>query len=170
MCTIFAVWLINNQRPKIMKKAEINEFSRLKNMNKETKNEAKECLDMIASQVRARISHCVEEADEYARDMNEDYEHFFCWHSEDMYKVQLRLKIYRELQKVVNGGSLCETLGWLNHTVEHFTDDLVFGSIQSHNTNASFNTAHLLELEVKQETIKSFQSMLYRIKDGGVEK
>lgn len=136
----------------------------------ENENAVKECLGMIASQVRARISHCVEEADEFARDMNEDYEHFFCWHSEDMYKVQLRLKIYRELQKVVNGGSLCETLGWLNHMVEHFTDDLVFGSIQSHNTNASFNTAHLLELEVKQETIKSFQSMLYRIKDGGVEK
>ncbi len=83
----------------------------------ENENAVKESLDMIACQVRARISHCVEEADEYARDMNEDYEHFFCWHSEDMYKVQLRLKIYRELQKVVNGGSLCETLGWLNHTV-----------------------------------------------------
>lgn len=153
-----------------MKKAEINEFSRLKNMNKETKNEAKECLDMIASQVRARISHCVEEADEYARDMNEDYEHFFCWHSEDMYKVQLRLKIYRELQKVVNGGSLCETLGWLNHTVEHFTDDLVFGSIQSHNTNASFNTAHLLELEVKQQVVREFKMMLTHINNGDTEK
>lgn len=139
-------------------------------MNEETKNEAKECLAMIASQVKARISHCVEEADEYVRDMNEDYEHFFCWHSEDMYKVQLRLKIYRELQKVVSSGSLCETLGWLNHTVEHLTDDLVFGPIQSHNTNVSFNTAHLLGLEVKQETIKEFRSMLYRIKDGGAEK
>ena len=84
--------------------------------------------------------------------------------------MQLRLKIYRELQKVVNGGSLCETLGWLNHTVEHFTDDLIFGPIQRHNTNASFNTAHLLELEVKQDTIKEFRAMLYRIKDGGTEK
>lgn len=139
-------------------------------MNEETKNEAKELLGMIASQVKVWISGCVEEADKYTRDMNEDYERFFCWHSEDMYKVQFRLKIYRELQKVVNGGSLCETLGWMNHTVEHFTDDLIFGSIQSHNTNASFNTAHLLELEVKQETIKKYQAMLYRIKYGGVEK
>ena len=139
-------------------------------MNEVMKNEAKECLDMIASQVKARINRCVEEADKYTKDMNEDYEHFFCWHSEDMYKVQLRLKIYRELQKVVNGGSLCETLGWMNHTVEHFTDDLVFGPIQIHNTNASSNTAHLLRLEVKQEMIKVFRSMLYRIKDGGAEK
>ena len=136
----------------------------------ENEKAVKESLDMIASQVKVWISGCVEEADEYTRDMNEDYEHFFCWHSEDMYKVQLRLKIYRELQKIVNGGSLCETLGWMNHTVEHFTDDLIFGSIQSHNTNAPSNTAHLLELEVKQETIKKYQAMLYRIKDGGVEK
>lgn len=152
-----------------MKKVEINEFLKLKNMNEGTKNEAKEYLDLIASQVRAKISICVEEADEYTRDMNEDYEHFFCWHSEDMYKVQLKLKIYRELQKVVNSGSLCETLGWMNHTVEHFTDDLVFGAIQNHSTHASFNTAHLLELEVKQDMIKVFQAMLYRIKDGGKE-
>lgn len=139
-------------------------------MNEETKNEAKECLAMIASQVRARISHCVEEADEYARDMNEDYEHFFCWHSEDMYKVQLRLKIYRELQKVVNGGSLCETLGWLNYMVGRFTDDLLCGSVQNHSTNASFNTAHLLDREVKQQVVREFKMMLAHINNGGTGK
>lgn len=136
----------------------------------ENVNAVKESLDMIASQVRTRISRCVEEADKYTKDMNEDYGHFFCWHSEDMYKVQIRLKIYRELQKVVNGGGLCDTLGWLSHTVEHFTDDLVHGPIQGHNTNASFNTAHLLELEVKQRVIQEFQAMLYSIKEGGTGK
>lgn len=139
-------------------------------MNEETKNEAKECLAMIASQVKVWISGCVEEADEYMRDMNEDYDHFFCWHSEDMYKVQLRLKIYRELQKIVNGGSLCETLGWMSHTVGCFTDDLLCGSVQNHSTNASFNTAHLLDREVKQQIVREFKMMLAHVKDGGVEK
>ena len=120
----------------------------------------KESLDMIASQVKARINRCVEEADKYAKDMNEDYEHFFCWYSEDMYKVQYRLKIYRDLQKVVNGGSLCETLGWLNHMAECFTDILLLGPIQSHDTVASFNTAHLLELEVKQQVAREFKDMI----------
>lgn len=126
----------------------------------ENEKAVKENLNMIAIQVKARINRCVEEADKYTKDMNEDYEHFFRWYSEDMYKIQLRLKIYRELQKVVNGGSLCETLGWMNHTVEHFTDDLLCGSIQNHSANISFNTAHLLELEVKQQVTREFKTML----------
>nr|DAQ03294.1 MAG TPA: hypothetical protein [Caudoviricetes sp.] len=139
-------------------------------MNEVMKNEAKECLDMIASQVKARINRCVEEADKYTKDMNEDYEHFFCWYSEDMYKVQLQPKIYRELQKVVNDDSLCETLGWMNHMVEGFTDDLLCGSVQNHSTNASFNTAHLLDREVKQQVVREFKMMLARINNGGTEK
>ncbi len=129
----------------------------------ENEDTVKESLDMIASHVKAWINRCVEEADKYTKDMNEDYEHFFCWYSEDMYKVQLRLKIYRELQKVVNGGSLCETLGWLNHTVERFTDDLLCRSVQNHSTNVSFNTAHLLDREVKQQVVREFKIMLAHI-------
>ena len=135
----------------------------------ENEKAVKESMDMIASQVKVWISGCVEEADEYTRDMNEDYEHFFCRHSEDMYKVQLRLKIYREFQKTVNGGSLCETLGWLNHTVECFTDELLCGPVRNHSTNASFNTAHLLEREVEQQIVREFKMMLAHVKDGDAE-
>lgn len=136
----------------------------------ENEKAVKENMDMIAVQVKVRIGICVEEADKYTKEMNEDYEHFFCWYSEDMYKVQLRLKIYRELQKVVNEGSLCETLGWLNHTVECFTNDLLCGSVQNHSTNASFNTAHLLDREVKQQVVREFKMMLAHVKEGGTEK
>lgn len=129
----------------------------------ENEKAVKECLDMIATQAKVRIGSCVEEADKYTKEMNEDYEHFFCWYSEDMYKVQLRLKIYRELQKVMSGGSLCETLGWLNHTVEHFTDDLLCGSVQNHSTNASFNTAHLLDREVKQQVVREFKILMANV-------
>lgn len=139
-------------------------------MNDEIKKEVKESLAMIASQVKARINRCVEEADKYTKDMNEDYEHFFCWYSEDMYKVQLRLKIYRELQKTVNGGSLCETLGWMNHMVGCFTDELLCGSVQNHSTNASFNTAHLLDREVKQQVVREFKMILAHINNGGAER
>ena len=133
-------------------------------------NAVKENLDMIASQVKARINRCVEEANGYTKDMNEDYEHFFCWYSEDMYKVQLRLKTYRELQKVVNSGCLCETLGWLNNAVGQFTNDLLCGSVQNHSTKASFNTAYLLDREVKQQLVREFKMMLAHVKDGGAEK
>ena len=53
----------------------------------ENEKAVKETLAMIADQAKARIDRCVEEADKYTKEMNEDYEHFFCWYSEDMYKV-----------------------------------------------------------------------------------
>lgn len=125
----------------------------------------KELLDMLNVQVKLWIHSCESEADKYTKDMNEDYEHFFCWYSEDMYKVKQRLKIYRYLRNVVCTGGLGEALEYMRHTVEHFTDDLTLGSLQKHSTNISFNTAHLLELEVKQRVIQEFQGMLYRCKE-----
>lgn len=130
----------------------------------------KEILDMLNVQVKLWIHSCETEADKYTKDMNEDYEHFFCWYSEDMFKVKQRLKIYRYLRNVVCTGGLDEVVEYMRHTVEHFTDDLILGSLQKHSTNISFNTAHLLELEVKQRVIKEFQGMMYRIKDGGARK
>lgn len=123
----------------------------------------KEIIRMLAAQVKIWIYSCVEDADKYTKDMNEDFLHFFCWFSEDMYKVQLRLKIYRKLQEVINSEKLSDVLEHLRHTVEHFTDDLMLGPIQHHNTNASPNTAHLLALEVKQTVVQEFRQMLRRV-------
>ena len=130
------------------------------------KNE-KTIIEMLAMQVKTRINRCVEEADKYTKDMNEDYEHFFCWYSEDMFKVQRRLKIYRELQKVLNTEGLNNALECMRHAVEHFTDDLIHGSLQSRNTEAPFRAAHLLEIEVKQRIIQDFQALLYQCEEQG---
>lgn len=123
----------------------------------------KEIIRMLAAQVKIWIYSCVEDADKYTKDMNEDYLHFFCWYSEDMYKVQLKLKIYRNLQETINSEKLSDVLEHLRHTVEHFTDDLMLGPIQHHYTNASPNTAHLLALEVKQNVVQEFRQMLRRV-------
>ncbi len=133
-------------------------------------NDEKEMQEMIISLVKVWINRCIEEADKYTRDMNEDYGHFFCWYSEDMYKVQLKMKIYRYLQNAICSGGLDEAQEYMRHTVEHFTDDLLLGSIRNHSTNASFNTAHLLELEVKQQVVREFKMILTRINNGGLER
>ena len=62
--------------------------------------------DFVAERVKCRIDGLLEEADNYTRIMNEDYESFFMDHAEDMYKVQLELSEYRKLKAVVSSGSL----------------------------------------------------------------
>ena len=55
-------------------------------------------LSKLAKRVNYRIDSLVDEADAYTRKMNEDYEYFFRWESENMYKVQISLKEYRGLK------------------------------------------------------------------------
>ncbi len=134
------------------------------NEDMETEKAVKDIMDLIATQVKVWISDCVEKADKYTKEMNEDYEHFFCWYSEDMLKVQQRLKIYRHLLKIVCAGNIDDVMKYMRHTVEQFTDDLLRGSIQGNSTKNSFNIAHLLGMEVKQQVVCEFNMMLAHIK------
>ena len=57
-------------------------------------------------------------------------------------------------------GSLDDVKEYLRHTAEHYSDDLIYGSVQNHSTDTSFNTAHLLEKEVKQDIVREYKSLL----------
>ena len=120
----------------------------------------KDILEMVVMEIETWTRSCTRKADKYQKDMDEDYVHFFCWHSEDMYKVQLKLKEYLELETAASRGSLDDVKEYLRHTAEHYSDDLIYGSVQNHSTDTSFNTAHLLEKEVKQDIVREYKSLL----------
>ena len=58
-------------------------------------NKKMSCWDFVFSSVKTHIDELVRQADRYTKDMNEDFEHFFCWYAEDMYKTQRELSCYR---------------------------------------------------------------------------
>jgi len=60
-------------------------------------NKKMSCWDFVFSSVKTHIDDLVRQADKYTKDMNEDFEHFFCWYAEDMYKTQRELSCYRAL-------------------------------------------------------------------------
>lgn len=132
----------------------------LTNKISEKMENEKNILEMAVMEIETWIKSCIRKLDKYKNDMNEDYTHFFCWHSEDMYKVQLKLKEYRELEKAASGGRLDDVKEYLRHTAERYCDDLIYGSVQNHSTDTSFNTAHLLEREVKQDILCEYKTLL----------
>lgn len=121
-------------------------------------------LEIIACQVINQINTLILQADRYTKSMNEDYEYFFRWYAEEMYKIQVELFYYQELQKVVNTDSLCEVLTYLDCKVKEFTDELLVGGLRQHSTNSATNLAHTLKLEVKQQLRKRFQGLINGIK------
>ena len=104
--------------------------------------------DFVAERVKSRIDGLLEEADNYTRIMNEDYESFFMDHAEDMYKVQLELSEYRKLKAVVSSGSLEDIRSYLVNKVNNITNTLLGEKLR-------LNT-HILELEFIRDLRSKF--------------
>ncbi len=116
----------------------------------------KEDLAMIAKRVKHQIDRLAKEAVNYSQRMNEDYEYFFRWYSESMYKVMLQLSEYQKFRAVVLTGSLDEVRQYLENKVKNITYDLLNGSPRLSSTSATTSLAHTFEVEVKQEIRENF--------------
>lgn len=112
--------------------------------------------DFVAERVKCRIDGLLEEADNYTRIMNEDYESFFMDHAEDMYKVQLELSEYRKLKAVVISGSLEDIRSYLVNKVNNITNTLLGEKLRLNTTGATTQLAHILELEFIRDLRSKF--------------
>lgn len=120
----------------------------------------KKKLDFIAERVKFHINNLVEKADKYTASMNEDYEYFFRWYAEDMYKAQLELSEYRKLSAVVNTGNMVAIETYLRNKIRNFTDDLLGGSLRLSSASVTASLAHTFAVEVKQRLRERFVGYL----------
>lgn len=124
----------------------------------------KEDLMMIAKRVKFQIEYLTEEVDNCSKRMNEDYEYFFRWNAESMYKAQLQLSEYRKLREVILTGSLNDVRQYLENKVKNITYDLLNGSPRLSSTSATTSLAHTFKVEVKQEIRENFLNYLNSMK------
>lgn len=129
-------------------------------------NKKMSCWDFVFSSVKTYIDDLVRQADKYTKNMNEDFEHFFCWYAEDMYKTQRELSCYRALKVVLSAGSHDDVKLYMESKINSLTDSLLTGSIRKNSTSAASNLAHTLELEVNQKIREKFTILLGIIEKG----
>lgn len=130
-------------------------------------NKKMSCWDFVFSSVKTHIDDLVRQADKYTKDMNEDFEHFFCWYAEDMYKTQRELSCYRALKVVLSAGSHDDVKLYMESKINSLTDSLLTGSIRKNSTSAASNLAHTLELEVNRRYVRNslyFLGLLKKVK------
>ena len=130
----------------------------------ENKSIQEENLGVLVKRVDCRIKELVEAADNYTKEMNENYAYFFCWHAESMYKMQIKLAQYRELREVINTGLFEEIVTYLTGKVEEFTVDLLSRGLRRNSTSEMMNLAHVVEAEVKQELRRVFEMFVRDLK------
>lgn len=120
-------------------------------------------LEEMKQRVVRRISAIEGDINEYKEKFNDDYEKFLVWYAEDLYKCKLMHRRYSSLLTTIEIGGLSSLKEALRHTVEHFSDDILYGSLRKSSTNNFANLTHVLELEVKQKIVRSFASFLREI-------
>ncbi|MBR5860912.1 MAG: hypothetical protein IKY71_06140 [Bacteroidaceae bacterium] len=120
-------------------------------------------LEEMKQRVVRRISAIEGDINEYKEKFNDDYEKFLVWYAEDLYKCKLMHRHYSSLLTTIEIGGLSSLKEALRHTVEHFSDDILYGSLRKSSTNNFANLTHVLELEVKQKIVRSFASFLREI-------
>ena len=120
-------------------------------------------LEEMKQRVVRRISAIEGDINEYKEKFNDDYEKFLVWYAEDLYKCKLMHRHYSSLLTTIEIGGLSSLKEALRHTVEHFSDDILYGSLRKSSTNNFANLTHVLELEVKQKIVGSFAGFLREI-------
>ncbi len=91
----------------------------------ETKKMTKEeILEIFKGEYKSVLRKYERKVEKYAIEMNEDYEYFFRWHSDEMYKAQVDLMAVRELRPMTSLDDLdkiktclCNHIGNIEHTL-----------------------------------------------------
>lgn len=101
----------------------------------------------------------------WREDMLDDYEEFFSWHADDMYMTIKSIAFLTPVLKVAKEHGLDQLKETLCHNIEHFGDDLLYGSLERSSADDMVNMANLLELKAKQRMRSFFVGTLALVEE-----
>ncbi|MCX4276938.1 MULTISPECIES: hypothetical protein [Muribaculaceae] len=130
----------------------------------ETKKMTKlEILEIFKDEYKSVLRKYERNVEKYALKMNEDYEYFFRWYGDDMYKAQVNLKAVRELRPMTSWDDLDKIKTWLGNYIENIERTLVEGSQYPTSSSIMANVAETLQRVASQELRGELQRLLWSI-------
>ncbi len=130
----------------------------------ETKNKTKqEILEIFKDEYKSVLRNYERNVEKYALKMNEDYEYFFRWYGDDMYKAQVNLTAVRELRPMTSWDDLEKIKTWLGNHIENIELTLIEGSQYPTSSSIMANVAETLQRVAKQELRGELQRLLWSI-------
>jgi len=156
----FAAYSVMNERPKIRKNRE---FSKFTDMSETKKMTTEEILEIFKGEYDRLLRKCERRVEKYALNMNEDYEYFFRWHGDDMYKAQVNLKAIRGLRPATAWDDLEKIKTWLGGHIKSIELNLIDGSQYPTSSSIMANVAETLQRVASQELRGELQRLLWSI-------
>jgi len=136
-------------------------------MSETQKPTAAEAMENLKEEFKCIMRHHESNLDKYAKKMNEDFEHFFRWHGDDMYKTTCLIKWLRDFRPVIYLASAEKIEMAIKNYINNTELELIEGSGIGTSTNLMQNMAHTLAFEAKREFRADLKRMLYAIQYRG---
>lgn len=149
-----------NERPKIRKNREFSKFTDMSETKKMTKEEI---LEIFKGEYNSVLRQYERKVEKYVLGMNEDYEYFFRWHGDDMYKAQVNLKAIREIRLMTSWSDLGKIKTCLGNHIENIERTLIEGSQYPTSSGIMHNVAETLGRVALQELRADIQRLLWTI-------
>ena len=156
----FAAYSVMNERPKIRKNRE---FSKFTDMSETKKMTTEVILEIFKGEYNRLLRKYERRVEKYALNMNEDFEHFFRWYADDMYKAQVNLKAIRELRPMTSWTDLDKIKMWLGNHIKNIEGILIEGSQYPTSSSIMHNVADTLRRISLQELREEIQVLLMAI-------
>ncbi len=136
-------------------------------MSETKKPTAAEAIENLKEEFKSIMRHHEGDLDKYTRKMNEDFEYFFRWHGDDMYKTSCLVKWLRAFRPAIYLASAEKIEMAIQNHINNTELELIEGSGIGTSTNPMQNMAHTLAFEAKREFRADLQRMLYAIQYRG---
>ena len=136
-------------------------------MSETKKPTVDEAIENLKEEFKCIMRHHERDLDKYAKKMNEDFEHFFRWQSDDMYKTTCLVEWLRDFRPVIYLASAEKVEMAIQNYINNTELELIEGTGIGTSTNPMQNMAHALAFEAKREFRADLQRMLYTIQYRG---
>jgi hypothetical protein len=127
---------------------------------------SKNIKEWLESRVNVIIERHEKDIEKYTDCFNEDYDYFFRWYAEAMYKSQMEYKELCALRSIIKESGIDEiekAIETRRYNLEH---DLLECSLKCRSTSEAMNVAHVWMIEEKQDLRNMYCRFLSEIAEG----
>lgn len=146
--------------PKIQKRSDFNKFKIMTDTKEMTKEQR---LSIFREEYKSVIRRYEREVEKYTLKMNEDYEYFFRWYADDLYKAVLNLAAIRSMRPMLGYDDPDKVAEGLKHHIENIERNLIEGTQTPTSTSMMMNAAEVLKRAASQGLRNDLQGLLYEI-------
>lgn len=146
--------------PKIRKRHDFNKFKIMTETKEMTKEQR---IAIFRDEYKSVIRRYERKVEKYTLKMNEDYEYFFRWYADDLYKAVLNLEAMRSMRPALGWDDPDKVAEWLKGHIENIELNLIEGTQTPTSTSMMMNAAEILKRAASQELRADLQGLLYEI-------